>query len=113
MQCKLISLSINDEKEIYDMLQELPYDENGFINSIYRKSYEEFKQWLIRSENMAKGINLEDWMVPQNTYWLYVDEKPVGIAKIRHYLSEALRQKGGHGGYSMRLLLITKQPQMQ
>lgn len=102
MQYKLSNLSINDGKDIYDMLQELPADENGFINSVYGKSYEEYTEWLIRHEKMSKGIELEDWMVPQNTYWFYVDAKPVGMASIRHHLTDALRQAGGHCGYSIR-----------
>lgn len=102
MQYKLTNLSINDGKDIYDMLQELPADENGFINSVYGKSYEEYKEWLIRHEKMSKGIELEDWMVPQNTYWFYVGEKPVGMASIRHHLTDALLQAGGHCGYSIR-----------
>lgn len=84
------------------MLQEIPADENGYVNGVHGKSYEEYKQWLIRSDNTSKGIGLEDWMVPQNTYWLYVEDKPVGMAKLRHYLTEALSQSGGHCGYSIR-----------
>lgn len=102
MQYILNNLSINDGKDIYDMLQELPTNENGFINSVYGKSYEEYKEWLIRHEKMSKGIDLEDWMVPQNTYWFYVDAKPVGMASIRHRLTDTLRQAGGHCGYSIR-----------
>ena len=44
MQYKLTNLSIKDGKDIYDMLQELPADENGFINSVYGKSYEEYTE---------------------------------------------------------------------
>lgn len=102
MQYKLTNLSINDGKDIYYMLQELPADENGFINSVNGKSYEEYSEWLISHEKMSKGIELEDWMVPQNTYWFYVDAKPVGMASIRHHLTDALRQAGGHCGYSIR-----------
>lgn len=102
MHYKLVELSINDEYEIYDMLQELPAEENGYQNSMYGKSYDEFKEWLISSERIRQGIGLENWMVPQSTYYLFANEKPVGIAKIRHHLTDALRQAGGHAGYSIR-----------
>jgi hypothetical protein len=32
MKCVMVGLSINDGNDIYEMLQELPADENGFIN---------------------------------------------------------------------------------
>jgi predicted acetyltransferase len=102
MEYKLIELSANDGIEIYEMLQELPSDENGYMNSIYGKTYDEYRNWLVRSVDMSKGIGLEDWMVPQTTYWFYVDETLVGVARIRHYLTDALRLGGGHGGYSIR-----------
>lgn len=102
MQYKLTKLCKYDGNDVYDMLQEIPDNENGFINSVYGKSYEEYKEWLHRNEKMAKGIDLEDWMVPQNTYWFYVDEKLVGTASIRHHLTDALLQVGGHCGYSIR-----------
>lgn len=102
MQYKMTKLCINDGKDVYDMLQEIPDNENGFINSVYGKSYEEYKDWLLRNEKMANGIELEDWMVPQNTYWFYVDEELVGTASVRHYLTDALLQVGGHCGYSIR-----------
>ena len=101
MTAELRKLSIDDGMDIYDMLQEIPKDENGFINGCHGCSYEEYKQWLIRSNNMANGIGLEDWMVPQNTYWLYVDGKPVGMGKLRHRLTEKLKEDGGHIGYAI------------
>jgi predicted acetyltransferase len=39
---------------------------------------------------MSEGINLEPQYVPQTTYWLYIDGKPVGYGKLRHYLNESL-----------------------
>jgi hypothetical protein len=52
MNYRLVQLSVNDEKDIYDMLQELPADENGYINSVFGKSYEEYEQWLKRNEDI-------------------------------------------------------------
>ena len=40
-------------------------------------------------------------MVAQTTYWLYVDGKPVGMGKLRHRLTEKLRENGGHVGYAI------------
>jgi len=96
-------LSAEDGIDIYEMLQEIPKDENGFLNSVNGKTFEEYKQWLIDNETFAKATDLEDgWKVPTSTYWLYVDSKPVGIGKIRHFLTEKLREEGGHTGYAIR-----------
>jgi predicted acetyltransferase len=102
MNAELRQLSIHDGRDIYDMLQELPKDENGFINGCNGISFEEYKQWLVKSHNTAKGTSLADWMVPQTVYWLYVDGQPVGIGKLRHYLTDRLREEGGHCGYAIR-----------
>lgn len=95
-------LSPEDGPDVYDMLQEIPKGENGFVNGCHGKSFEAFKQWLRTSDDMSKGIGLEDWMVPQSTYWLLVDGKPVGMGKLRHRLTDHLKAAGGHIGYAIR-----------
>ena len=44
---------------------------------------------------------MDGWKVPSTTYWLYVDGVPVGYGNIRKFLTEALRQAGGHIGYGI------------
>lgn len=101
MNCELKKLSPDDGRDIYDMLQKIPKEENGFTNGNNGITYEEFKKWLIKSDNMSNGIGLEEWMVPQSIYWLYIDGEPVGMGKLRHYLTDKLRTEGGHIGYSI------------
>lgn len=102
MNIELKKLSIDDGKDIYDMLQEIPSLENGFNNGANGRTYEDYKKWLFRQNNLSSGIGLEDWMVPCTTYWLYVDDCPVGFGKIRDYLTDKLREEGGHIGYGVR-----------
>ena len=101
MVVELKKLSRADGVDIYNMLQEIPKEENGYGNSVNGLSYDEYKQWLIYGDNCANGIGLEDWMVPQTAYWLYVDGKPIGMGKLRHYLTEKLKEDGGHIGYTI------------
>ncbi|WP_281425649.1 GNAT family N-acetyltransferase [Paenibacillus montaniterrae] len=35
-------------------------------------------------------------------YWFYVDDRPIGYGKLRHYLTEKLLEHGGHIGYVIR-----------
>ncbi|MCL2840072.1 MAG: GNAT family N-acetyltransferase [Defluviitaleaceae bacterium] len=101
MNISLCKLSPDDGNDIYTMLQALPKDENGFINNCAGMTFDEYKDWLIKSNSMSQGIGLEDWRVPQDCYWLYVDGIPVGMGKLRHRLTDALRKDGGHIGYTI------------
>lgn len=102
MNFELRKLAISDDIGIYEMLQEIPKDENGFINTVNGMTFEEYKEWLVRSDAMSKGIGLEDWQVPSSSYWLFADGYPVGKGNIRHFLTDKLREEGGHIGYAIR-----------
>lgn len=98
---KLQKLSPSDGEEIYNFLQEIPAEQNGFHNSFKGINFDEFKKELKKRDGESRGINLPEDRVPQTMYWLYVNEQPVGFVKIRHYLNESLEQRGGHVGYAI------------
>lgn len=103
MNYELRKLTVSDGMDIYKMLQELPEDENGFINLINGKTFEEYKQWLAINDASSKAVGLEEgWKVPTSTYWLYADGHPVGIGKLRHFLTDKLREEGGQAGIAIR-----------
>lgn len=97
----LIQLKVNDGAEIYQMLQDLPKEEQGFHNMFNGLSFDEFKQELIKRDKESRGEDLSADKVPQSLYWFYVDGKPAGMVKIRHYLNDYLREHGGHIGYAL------------
>ena len=94
-------LSLGDDINIYEMLQEIAYDDNGFHNKVNGMTYEEFKEWLKKEYAVYNG-ELESWMVPQTSYWLYDDKKIVGYGRLRHYLNDNLEKTSGHIGYAIR-----------
>ncbi len=101
-ETELRALSQADGLDVYNMLQCIPKDENGFMNGVCGKTYEEYKEWLhaqVRS-SLQEGI-VDGYKVPQTTYWLYVDGSPVGIGKLRRFLTDALKIAGGHIGYAI------------
>lgn len=102
MNYELKQLSTDDGNDIYEMLNEIPKDENGFINGASGKSFEEYRSWLIRSDEIYKGIGLQEGWVKQSIFWLYIDGRPVGIGKLRHSLVDHLYKEGGNAGYSIR-----------
>lgn len=100
---ELRKLSAGDGMEIYEMLQEIPAEENNMHNSVCGISYESYQDFLAEreKESAAEGL-IDGWRVPSTRYWLYVAGKPVGFADLRHFLTPALRQSGGNIGYAIR-----------
>ena len=95
---ELRKLSVNDGMDIYEMLQDIPAEENNMHNSANGISFEAYKEFLVESEKESRRDGIIDgWKVPSTRYWLYVDGKPVGFAILRHFLTPALRQARRNG----------------
>ena len=103
MCLEIRKLSIDDGRDIYEMLQELPANENGFINSVKGKTFDEYKEWINNSFRNSEQTGLVNgWKVPETTFWLFENNNPVGFGKVRHFLTEALLENGGNVGYAIR-----------
>lgn len=92
MNIELKKLSLNDGKEIYEMIKEIGPGENGFVNYGYEINYSGFDDYLKKNDNYSKGINIVPGFVPQTVYWLYAGGVPVGVAKLRDYLTDSLKK---------------------
>ena len=91
-----------DGYDIYNLLQHIPKNENGFQNNINGASFEDFKAWLVRADISSKKMEIEEgWKVPLHIYWFYVDGIPVGMGKFRRFLTDKLREEGGNIGYAI------------
>jgi len=102
MEFSLRQLSIEKGIDEYSMLQEIEANEYGFTNEVNGMLFDEYKEWLVRQDDYSKARNLPENYIPQTTYFLYVDEQPVGIARIRHYSSDFLEGQGvGNFGYGI------------
>lgn len=91
-----------DALKEYNFFKEFPYNENGFLNDVYKYSFEEFKNVYIpyrikcqNEENLKKGF------VPDTYFFLWDDDMIVGLFKVRHYLNDILRDGAGHIGYGI------------
>lgn len=98
---KLCPLSIENGHLVYRLLQRIPAYENGFYNKAHGMSFEEYKSWLRRCEEIRQGIDLMEGEVEESIYWLLVDDIPIGMGKIRHRLTPALKIHGGNLSYSI------------
>ena len=94
--------NLDDWQKEYETIKQMPKNENGFENEYYDKTEEEFKEKVIPELiNHSKGIGLPDGYVPDTYYFLWSNDKIVGLFKIRHYLNEALAKGPGHIGYGI------------
>ena len=94
--------SLEDWEKEYEAIKDMPYYETGFENRFYGYSAEEYRdqavRWMLES---AAGSNLKYDSVPETYFFLWDDDTIVGLFKIRHYLTEELRQGAGHIGYGI------------
>ena len=65
---------------------------------------DDFAAYIQRLEDGSKDLSLPEGHVPSTTYWLVRDGKTVlGCGRLRHRLTPALENEGGHIGYDIRL----------
>ena len=86
------------DEEVYEMMVQIPAEESGLYNHAYGLNKEEYKKWTKEMINSARGIELKEGYVPQTIYIIFAEGKPVGYLKIRHRLSDELKENGGHIG---------------
>lgn len=98
---QLKMLSKDDGIEIFTMLKGIKKIENSYTNPTFDMTFSEFKEWLEIQEQWSRGEKLPKGYVPQTIYWLYDGNTPVGMGKIRHYLTECSRKNGGNIGYAI------------
>lgn len=74
--------------------------EDGII-ARYEKSAD-FADFVRILRGQARGKYLPPGFVPASTYWLVKGKKFLGWLNLRHRLTAALREIGGHIGYAIR-----------
>ncbi|KRL53356.1 GNAT family N-acetyltransferase [Furfurilactobacillus rossiae] len=96
------ALSVNDNFKYYQLLQQVSANENGFHNEMFGKSHSGYFKWLQLSVDEKVGKNLRPGYVPRSTYWLLNDDGiPVGIGRIKHQLTPAMKKNSGHIAYAI------------
>ncbi len=100
-QIMLHELKSTDSVDVYKMLQKIDIQEYSFRNEVNGMTYDEYKTWLKLQEDWARGESLPNGFVRQWTFWLYVDNNPVGYGKLREKLTEKSKIHGGNIGYAI------------
>ncbi len=97
----LKKLSSNDGKDVFYMLKGIDTVENSYTNPTFGMTFPEFQEWLLQQEQWDNGKMLPKGYVAQSIFWLYDNNIPIGMGKIRHELTEESRKNGGSIGYAI------------
>ncbi len=93
--------NLEDAKAEYEALQKIPAAENGLNNEYADMSETEFvEQALPKMIANSRGEDLPEGYVPFSIYFLWDDDKIVGLFHFRHHLCDSLKKHGGHIGYA-------------
>ena len=101
MNTLLKAIDTKDSFLLYDFYQKFPADECGFKNDAYGLSKEEFTKYLQKKQDSSQGLNLKPNRVPSTEFVLYINNEPVGIGRVRHYLTEELLNHAGHISFAI------------
>ncbi len=89
--------------EIYEFLKNIPDRESGFINPFRNLSEEQFKEIGI---NIIRNMNYLSFTTPNqksiSTFFLWLDNKVIGMYHVLHELTEEIRNTDGHIAYTIR-----------
>ena len=100
---RLIPIWQADLHKAYDLQMSFPKNENGFENTAFGQTLEQFAVYVKCREERSRSVGLPEGYVPDTVYVLEDDQgNYVGIFNLRHYLNDALRNGAGHIGYGIR-----------
>ena len=100
---KLEAVSRKPPRGLAELITDLGAGENGFGGTPVHTGELTLEEYLQRCIAMSDVEELPPGYVPQTVLWV-IDEagEAVGIVRMRHYLNEKLRERGGHIGYYIR-----------
>ena len=100
---ELRKINMQDAAAQWEYTTSLPADENGLTNPYHGVSYGEYVSKVLPAMiSHEHPVNMPDWFVPETYYYLWDGDCLIGEFRIRHHLTDALRNGAGHIGYSIR-----------
>lgn len=99
---ELRKINLQDAKAQWAYTSALPADENGLTNSYHGVSLEEYMEKVLPAQlSHENPVDMPDWFVPETFFYLWDGGHLIGEFRVRHRLTEALRNGAGHIGYSI------------
>ena len=100
---ELRKINMKDAYAQWQYTTNLPADENGLTNPYNGVTYDEYLNNVLPIMiSYEKPVNMPEWFVPETYYYLWDNDNLVGEFRIRHYLTDALKEGAGHIGYSIK-----------
>ncbi len=100
---ELRKMNTKDAVEQWKYITSMPSCENGLTNKYEGISFEEYTNTALPELMMHENpINMPEWFVPETYYYLWDNGLLVGEYRIRHRLTDALKNGAGHIGYSIK-----------
>lgn len=98
----LKKVNYEDVNEEYKAIKAIPATENGFENKYHNVTEDEFKNVVLpKLINNSNGVDIPEGRVAETYFFLWDDDKIVGLFKVRHYLNDFLRKGSGHLGFEI------------
>ena len=99
----LKEVNLEDAEAEWAFLRDMPEEENGVGNRWHGCGRETFMNTALpKLLSYAKGENLAEGHVADTAYFLWKDGEIIGLFKLRHWLSDVLREGAGHIGYFIK-----------
>jgi predicted acetyltransferase len=100
---KLVAASMDIPNGLEELIADLGGGENGFGGTPVAGGEMTVREYVQRCIDMTDPAKLRPGLVQQTVFWALDDlGKAVGIVRMRHYLNDKLRERGGHIGYYVR-----------
>ncbi len=96
-----ITLADKDNLAVFNMLQSIDKEENGFGNEAYGLSFRAYQEYIEERVKDKDESTVRPGFAPQTIYWLYDNDQVVGFSKMRHHLIDAYRKDCGHVGFAI------------
>ena len=88
---------------LVELIHDLGSGEHGFSGTPVASGEMTLDEYLLRCTAMTDPANLQPGLVPQTVFWVIDGEgEAVGMVRVRHFLNEKLKDRGGHIGYYIR-----------
>ena len=99
---RTVPLSVEHERALNDFLSDFAHQGETHIPGYFGGESSPHQEIVQRLADWARGESLPDGWVASTTLFLEHDGRLLGVANIRHRLSDYLERHGGHVGYSVR-----------
>ena len=98
---ELVAPTVDLEAEYRAFLEDFQSTDEELVPFVLEFDHSDFHAMVARLEGYARGDGLQAGFVEHSTFWLVTgsESRVVGVANIRHRLTDKLRAMGGHIGF--------------